>query len=278
MKRILTVIVFVAMVLAVAPQVQAQDFAKMEQEIKQVETDLKAGKINPMQAQQKLIEIQQKYLGMSDATIGGGSQRGSVGSDAASQAQNQRLADQAAQARQPYENQARSGVEGVPFPGATKGWPPASAFTRYGIKSWTQPSLKSKYGETASYKKEGDKLTIYLSKNIEHSDIDNMVRNWFTDEEKIAVITSLAKAAGVNVTRQSYNNEIYGLENKPDPQKKSTSSNNWVASYTINFDVDISSDAGTTDVIFGGHSWATIRFMKITIEPYADEYDPRQRQ
>jgi len=127
--------------------VSAQDYSQMESELLQVQQELQAGRITVIQAQQRIAEIQQRYLGMSDATIGGGSARGSTGSDAASQAQNQRLGEQATQqGMQAIQGQQQRDRDTFLNQGRNSGWPSSSILSQCSLSNLRQPA-----GTTASY-------------------------------------------------------------------------------------------------------------------------------
>jgi hypothetical protein len=166
MKRVLAlVITFMVIGLTI---ISAQDYAQMEKDLKQVEADLKAGKITPVQAQQQIMAIQQKYLGMSDATIGDPTGRASTSGSAAGQAQNQRIVDQATQTpdwmQQPQQQQAA-------FPtGKTSGWPSNSILSQCSL-----PNLRQPAGTTVSYDYDtaDGRLTVYI-KNGTQKTVDDL--------------------------------------------------------------------------------------------------------
>jgi hypothetical protein len=272
MKKVFMVIALAAMGLTVIPQVHAQDMAKAQQlseEANRIDAQAKARGGNfTAQELQRLQQIQQEIMqamGMAGQPV----------------PNPQSAVPQQAPARQPQQSpQAQQGIVRVSYPGATAGQPPASAFTRYGINNWTPPSLKSKYGETVSYKREGDKLSVYISKNCEANDYASLAsEGLFTEEEIKTVINSLARAAGVTVSMQGANFAMGFDFDKPDPQRKSTRSNTWIANYTIIFNVRAGGAIGLAPYInVGNHTMlADYRFIEIAIEARADEYDPRQR-
>jgi len=160
-KNIFFLVTVLLIGVMVAPYIQAQDYSQMERELTQVQQDLQAGKITPIQAQQRIAEIQQKYLGMSDATVGGGSPRGSTGSDAASQAQNQQLGQQAnrqaLQALQSQQAQQQEQQEDTLETGQFSGWPSSSIFTQCSMPNLRQPS-----GTTVSYNYDSQTRTLNI--------------------------------------------------------------------------------------------------------------------
>ncbi|MDR0301253.1 MAG: hypothetical protein LBI04_02955 [Treponema sp.] len=179
--------------------VQSQDFAQMEKDLKQVEADLKAGKITPAQAQQKIAEIQQKYLGMSDAAIGGPTGKASTSGTAEGQAQNQRIVDQANRAGQ-QASQTPQPQQQETFPaGETSGWPSAAIF-----RQWNIPALRQPAGLTVSYTNGNYGLQIFI-KNGTQATIDQLGRE--IDAAKLQYPSSkspgqysraLPKPSGVN--------------------------------------------------------------------------------
>jgi len=160
-KMFVLTITLVAMVLAVVPQVMAQDYAAMQRELQQVQQDLQAGRITETQAAIRMNEINQKYLGGA-GTIGGMPQASTSGSDAG-QAQNWALRDQAMQQSQQVlqQDQQRRQEEEQRrlYPGDIRGWPTAAIFSQCSL-----PNLRQPAGTTVSYDYDSTdrRLVVYI--------------------------------------------------------------------------------------------------------------------
>jgi hypothetical protein len=171
MKKIL-VLAITFMVIGLTA-VSAQDFAQMEKDLKQVELDMQAGKITPVQAQQQIMAIQQKYMGFSNATIGDPTGMGQQAQQLDMQQQQyqqqyqqqQQMTQQMMQMMQPQQQQE-------PFPvGKTAGWPSASIFQQNSLPNLWQPA-----GTTVSYTYDSPDgfLSVYI-KNGTQRTIDELV-------------------------------------------------------------------------------------------------------
>jgi hypothetical protein len=252
MKKILVVVIaLLAMGLTV---VVAQDAAKLERlqkELEQLVTDAEAGKISSEVFAKRMQEIQQE---MTQA----------MGPYGTMMKNPQGALGQTPQTQQPQEV-----IQKTTYPGTTAGWPAASAFRRYG-KTPTQPNLQTPYGITASYKTEGEKLTIYLSKNFNHSDLSSPEKlatissGEFSDTERLALLNHIERAFGATVSkslRDHANSSIFEIQ---DPNNKSTP--------TMYYGIQIacrwySSPIDVPVTISGYRVNTTVRFFEIELEP-----------
>jgi hypothetical protein len=168
MKKAFCIIIILMIGLAV---VSAQDMAGMDRELNQVVDDMSAGRITPVQAQQKIMEIQQKYMGFGDATVGGSAGRASTSGSAAGQAQNRQMAEQAVQMPSWLQSQQEQTQE-EEFPaGTNQGWPSASVFRQFSL-----PNLRQPAGTTASYSTTNTgNLVIYI-RNATQTTLDQLAR------------------------------------------------------------------------------------------------------
>jgi hypothetical protein len=203
MKKIFVLMIGIAgLALTIAPQVQAQSAADV-QEMQKLTDDFQAGKISLPEFQKRITAIQNRM---------------GAGAD-----------DEAPPAPQPRQQAQQKGVslpvQRVTFPGAAAGWPGASAFRRYGI-TMSQPSPQTPHGITASYQTQGEKLTIYLTKNFIPVDLDEdnvpgkiHERTNFTDAERLAILNHVQRAFGVAVTPKYID---YWNSTIKDPTRKDT--------------------------------------------------------
>jgi len=142
MKRILTVIVFLAIVLAVAPQVQAQDMAKLQAlttELEQIQARASArgGSFTPQEVQ-RMNEIQNEIMQAAGGFGGMGGmspmeqQYNQMGQQLEQQAQR---AEAAAQQR-PQQQPQQQGPQRV------NGWPTANILSEFGIAGIPQSLVR----------------------------------------------------------------------------------------------------------------------------------------
>jgi hypothetical protein len=217
-------------------------YAQNDADIKamqQLTADFQAGKITIAEFQRQVEAIQQRMT-----------------ADMQAEAQNNQRQPQ--QQAQPRQGIAQGTVIRTTFPGATAGWPAASAFRRFGI-TLSQPTLQTLYGVTYSYKVEGEKLTIYIAKNMNQDDIDSLVNTFFTDQEKQIVLNQVGQAFGVSASEAS-------AGTIQDPTKKSTAA----IRYVIDFRTGIEPDEIIVSHALG---LAEVEIMSIKIETRS--YDPR---
>jgi hypothetical protein len=238
MKKILVVIALMAMGLTAAPLVQAQSAADV-QEMQRITADFQAGKITPAEFQ-KRIEAIQKRMG-----------QGAYDEPAP-----------AAQPRQQAQPQQGAQVIKKTYPGSTAGWPAASAFRRYGF-AVTQPSLGNPNGITPSYTIQGEKLTIYISKNFRaeatEAAIEAAIREvLWSGADRDALQRHIAAAAGVRDPAVAMA--------VPDPDRKNTSTTRYNISITIQFE-RFEEDVLLFDL--GFHQ--TVKWTVIEIEPIAQK-------
>ena len=140
-KIALLILVFTVVGVMFVSAQSAADVQAMEQLTK----DLQAGKITPAEFERRINELINKA--------------GTQGYEDDTQRVQQQRQQQQGQPQQVHQRT---------YPGATAGWPPASAFRRYG-KSVTQPNIQDPYasdGITYSYKTQGEKLIIYVFRNF----------------------------------------------------------------------------------------------------------------
>jgi len=165
MKKILMVIALTAIVLAVAPQVQAQDMAKLQAlqtELEQIQAraNARGGSFTPQEVQ-RMNDIQNEM--MQAAGIGG---MGMGGMSPLEQQYNQmgqqleqqgRQQEQQALQQERQREQERIAEYTREHTGGNRGWPAARAYSQFNIGSLKQPS-----GTTASYSSGSQTITIYL--------------------------------------------------------------------------------------------------------------------
>ena len=131
--------------------VSAQSAADI-QAMEQLARDFQAGKITLPEFQRQMEELTTR----------------------AGQQQYQQDQQQLQQQRQQQQSQQQSGeIIRRTFSGATAGWPPASAFRRYGktvnqpdVKILANPYIQPPHSLTFSYRTQGEKLTIYIFRNF----------------------------------------------------------------------------------------------------------------
>jgi hypothetical protein len=229
MKKIFVVIALMAMGLTAVPQVQAQSAADV-QEMQGITADFQAGKITLPEFQRR-IEAVQKRIG-------------------------QGAYDEPPPAPQ-QQAQPQQGAQVIKktYPGSTAGWPAASAFRRYGF-TITQPSLGNPNGITPSYEIQGEKLTIYISKNFSAEATEAAI--WevlWSSADRDALQRHIAAAAGVRDPAVAMA--------VPDPARKNTGTTRYNISITIQFE-RFEEDVLLFDL--GFHQ--TVKWTVIEIEPY----------
>jgi hypothetical protein len=169
MKKALFVIITLMMIGLTS--VSAQDMAGMEREFNQVADDMSAGRITPVQAQQKIMEIQQKYMGFGDATVGGSAGRASTSGSDAGQAHNRRMAEQATQMPSWLQAEQQQAQEEEAPAGSNEGWPSASVFRQFSL-----PNLRQPAETTVSYNTTNTgNLVIYI-RNATQTTLDQLAR------------------------------------------------------------------------------------------------------
>jgi hypothetical protein len=236
MKKVLVLIItFMVIGLTVVSAQSAADIQAMEQ----LTTDFQAGKVTMQEFQRRMEELVNKAAqqGYQEDT-----QRN----------QQQRLQPQGQSSQQQQYQRT--------YPGATAGWPAASAFRRYGV-TIAQPNIQTPHGITYSYKTEGEKLIIYAFKNFT-SDPYSVAGAQFNYDESSALQNHFERAFGDGAM-------IY------DPSKPSnppTAANRTVTRYVIRLNQRLQQN-GTINV--GGYSLVDENF--IIFEIFPDQFEDRYR-
>jgi hypothetical protein len=221
MKKIFAMIIALAVMgMTVAPLVQAQDMAKVKQlsdEANRIDAQAKARGGNlTAQELQRLQQIQQEIMqemGMAGQPV--------PNPQSVTPQQQPQMPQQPQQATQPQQQGGPRGIQRLTYPGATAGWPAASLLHRVSL---TQPNIQTPNGITASYKREGEKVIIYLSKNFDGKDLMDTSevaynRKNFTDAEWQAVVSQVAKSIGKNENGRGLSSTNWGMS---DPSKPNT--------------------------------------------------------
>ena len=218
MKKICLVIALAAMSLMVVPQVQAQDMAKVQQlsdEANRIDASAKArGGTFTAQEMQRLQQIQQEIMqamGMAGQPV----------------PNPQTVTPQ----QQPSQSQATGRLEQRTYPGATAGWPPASAFRQYG-RTVTLPNLQTPHGITASYKTEGGKLIIYMFRNFNTSLTAGQQID-FTSEEKLIINNHFRQAFGAPLGKEW--DDFFFVEDQTKTNTLPSRTSGAVPHHTIDF-------------------------------------------
>ena len=190
-KIVLLIFVFMLAGTMFVPAQSAADIQAMEQLTK----DLQAGKITPAEFERRMNELINKAgaQGYQEDT---------------QQIQQQRQ-------QQPQDQDHSTQRYSKTYPGATAGWPAASAFRRYG-KTVTQPNIQTQRGITYSYKTEGEKLIIYVFKNFANDDLWHV---HFYDMEVLALVNQFQRAYGVELSGYFHGEDEFSIH---DPSKKYT--------------------------------------------------------
>ena len=174
--------------------VSAQSAADV-QAMEQLTKDLQAGKITPAEFERRINELINKAgaQGYEEDT---------------QQIQQQRQ-------QQPQGQDHSTQRYSKTYPGATAGWPAASAFRRYG-KTVSQPNIQTPRGITYSHKTEGEKLIIYVFKNFGNDDLWHV---HFDDTEVLALVNQFQRAFGVELSGYFHGDDEFSIR---DPSKTYT--------------------------------------------------------
>jgi hypothetical protein len=220
----------VVMALTIASVLPAQNQADI-QEMQEITADFQAGKITLPEFQRRIEAI-----------------RNRMGTGAYDEP------PRPPQQRQQSQPQQGSQIIRKTYTGATAGWPPASAFGRYGF-TITQPNLGNPNGISPSYKTEGEKILIYIAKNFSAETTQaSILEESMSDTDRNALKRHIALAIGQN--------QISEGTIIPDPNRKNTQTTHY------NIRIDIHFDSLEEDVL-AGYSYRTVKWTVIGIEPYA---------
>jgi len=209
MKRILTVIAFLAMVTAVVPQVQAQT-RQQQQELEQIAQR----SVNGLSAQDRTRVVQI----MTDIYVAQGMSRSQAASLAEMAADT--MFSDATNQPPTQQQQGSTGTGGQihhpVFADATQGWPDASVFRNEGIPfTLTLPTVNTPNGYTSSYDTNGGRFMIYMGRNYNTSSPINSIP--WTDAEFTQVRNELSRQTGITLTwnarEQSYSGERSTTQN-----------------------------------------------------------------
>ena len=247
-KIVLLGLVFMVVGVMFATAQSGADIQAMEQLTK----DFQAGKITLAEFQRRLEELTTR----------------------AGQQQYQQDQQQHQQQRQQQQIQGQQGEQYKKiFPGATAGWPAASAFRRYG-KTVTQPNIQTPNGITFSYKTVGEKLFIYAFKNF-ISDPYSIAAAQFNSDEKLALYNHFERVFGTEVS-DYYSGDEGGFfiddPSKP-PYTRPTAANRTVTHYIIRVDYAFQK-TGTINV--GGYALVEEYYIVFEISP--DQVEDRYRE
>jgi hypothetical protein len=257
MKKILMVIAVAAICLTVIPQVQAQDMAKVQQlsdEANRIEAQAR-GRAFTVQEMQRLQQIQQEIMqamGMAGQSVP--------------------APQSAIPQQQPQQRQTtQGGIQRITYPGATAGWPATSAFKRYG-KTVTQPNIQTAQGITVSYKTEGEKLIVYISKNTDTRTLSATTMQdfgRFTDAELLALLNHFERAFGAPLSKNYSNTGYFFIEDPTKVNTAPTQTSGAVDHYTIGIHFDLM-DNDTVDIPATVDSYPVqvpVHFVQFAIEP-----------
>ena len=269
MKKVLVLaIALVAVGLVIVPQVQAQDMAKLTQlqaELERIQASASArgGSFTPQEVQ-RMNEIQQEMMQAMGPY--GGMMEGNPSN----------------QQQQPRQQPAGV-IQRMVYPGARTGWPAASAFRRYGV-TVAQPNIQTKDGVTYSYKTEGEKLIIYISKNFSNSvrateaqvisangEVDSLGE--FNDTQMLAALNHFERAFGAAISSSVGVGGYGGGFKVQDPTKKNTAARVYQIAVNYDFDVIEGTVPIKIDNISGEHK---VQYFKFEIEPHS--YNPQDLQ
>ena len=202
MKKILTVITLAVMVLAVAPQVQAQDMKKLEALEKELEkldkaVEKQGGQPTPAQVK-RAQEIQEEVIKAAGPWADMVRQQMASPSWAASQNQDHdkmlQQSQQQQQRQQQYERDTQQANRQTQdqFPsGETAGWPSSSIFSQCNLPNLRQPS-----GTTVSY-----------NYNSQHRSLEIFIRNGA--QNHAADLARAIEAGGKVISKSVDGNDYY---------------------------------------------------------------------
>lgn len=234
MKKAFAVIIALVVVgTIVVPVVQAQSEADIKA-MEQLTKDFQAGKITMPEFQRRMEEL-----------VNRAAQQGYQEDSQRNQQQRQNAP------AAPQVPGAVRGIQRPSYPGATAGWPTASAFRRYGV-TISQPNIKTPHGLVFSYKITGETLIIYITKA---QDVDNMqelaMHGYWTDEERNGIEQHFLRAFG-------------GKTEIPDPTRRNTA--------TMQYFISLSSQEEGEEInLMSSLGYAVFKFISIEITPRSSQ-------